>query len=856
AVRRARPPAAPAAGLSPQRRTAPSAGEAMKQAVAALVVTALCLPAAFGAKVWAPDLEAEAFRDLDRNGDGSLTPDELEAEIFASAHASVTCTFHHCPEGFRIKSGAAELVGHTDLACCDATCAGQASLCDRPGLRLRPDAKTWLASEGQCCEATCGNFHCPSGWKARSAPEEIVQPSEEVCCFKTCELHVCGFQLTLRGDASLTPGDSDEDCCVQTCQSYSCRSSGSRELGTRFLWTGGFIAVNGLPAFRVQAAEEIGRWLRRGLKGEHRGLSGREKIPQGNQYYLVVRDLTALMAAAEAVREESEAEVPELSSLRDNFVISGDTLIEDFNIGILSFEDPPISTSVISVSLVDNRVLVALPEPAWSRLKRERALPPGALRKAVRVDLQSCSEEDRLQPVGELDLRVWLGLLAEEYEDLAIFQSEEEPVISFPLNAEGRPVLPYARSLVAVARDHFTFLSAESGLGQPEGGGTVSESRLANLEKSVQDIMNKLGKLVDQQGPTPSLKTKEKEKTRPQTQRPVAPPPEEAFAPPPGLDPQAVHQALQAGVTPNAIAEMGRFLALQPAPAQKPRLLVEPVDSSEEEEQVAGGGGGATGSVDPIGTAVIQLTKLVKNMQEQKKEKKSKSLDALLDSYESGSGKEPGSSLKSKAAALRQLQRLLVTNPTVIYQSLERRLQEDWDASEALPGVSATQISARGWLEHRSRVQNYQTSVRFGWTLAGIWDCLRLGRYEEARARAGLGVAMIDQHACDKGSFLVASELTLEEPPPFASFSRHSPPEIWETQHTRLIDGRWVDLILNKLRDLADYHDKRNKLQPPRKDPAAPSPAPKAKPSPKKKGEGKGGKGREEDKPPAGQAES
>ena len=26
----------------------------------------------------------EAFRDLDRNGDGSLTPDELEAEIFAA----------------------------------------------------------------------------------------------------------------------------------------------------------------------------------------------------------------------------------------------------------------------------------------------------------------------------------------------------------------------------------------------------------------------------------------------------------------------------------------------------------------------------------------------------------------------------------------------------------------------------------------------------------------------------------------------------------------------------------------------------------------------------------------------------
>lgn len=49
---------------------------------------------------------------------------------------------------------------------------------------------------------------------------------------------------------------------------------------------------SGLPTFRVEAAEQIGKWLRRGLRGEHRGLSGREKIPQSSQYYLVARDLT------------------------------------------------------------------------------------------------------------------------------------------------------------------------------------------------------------------------------------------------------------------------------------------------------------------------------------------------------------------------------------------------------------------------------------------------------------------------------------------------------------------------------------------------------------------------------------
>ena len=297
---------------------------------------------------------------------------------------------------------------------------------------------------------------------------------------------------------------------------------------------------------------------------------------------------------------------------------------------------------------------------------------------------------------------------------------------------------------------------------------------------------------------------------------------------------------------------MGRFLALQSGLTQPSRIQAATLDSSEEEEEDEAAG--AAGSADPVGAAVVQLTKLVKDMRKEKQEKKSKSLDSLLDSYDAGLGKEPGTGGRSKAAALRQLQKMLSTNPAVIYQSLERRLQEDWDASESLPGVSSAQISARGWLEHHSRVQGYQTSVRFAWTLAGVWDALRLGRIEEARARAALGVAMADQHACDKGSFLVASELTLEEAPPFASFSRHSPPEVWETQHTRLIEGRWVDLILNKLKDLADYHEKRNKLQPSRKNdqqPAAPTP----KVAPKKKGKGKG-EGKGEEKPPAASPEN
>lgn len=45
-----------------------------------------------------------------------------------------------------------------------------------------------------------------------------------------------------------------------------------------------------LDPARLQAAREIGQWILRCLAGKHRGLSGREKIPQASRLYLVVRD--------------------------------------------------------------------------------------------------------------------------------------------------------------------------------------------------------------------------------------------------------------------------------------------------------------------------------------------------------------------------------------------------------------------------------------------------------------------------------------------------------------------------------------------------------------------------------------
>jgi len=149
----------------------------------------------------------------------------------------------------------------------------------------------------------------------------------------------------------------------------------------------------------------------------------------------------------------------------------------------------------------------------------------------------------------------------------------------------------------------------------------------------------------------------------------------------------------------------------------------------------------------------------------------------------------------------------------LIYRAIEQKMEEDWIQAGTLPGASSSSsITARGWLEHRSKIQNFQVPVRAAWSVAGIWDCLRQGRHEEARARCALAVASLDQLGVDKGSWLVASEVCLEDAPPFSSFAAHQPLENWESPHSKLIDERWLELFLAKLRDIHDFQDKKMKL--------------------------------------------
>lgn len=165
-------------------------------------------------------------------------------------------------------------------------------------------------------------------------------------------------------------------------------------------------------------------------------------------------------------------------------------------------------------------------------------------------------------------------------------------------------------------------------------------------------------------------------------------------------------------------------------------------EDSPMEELEPGGSGGA----DPMSTAVVQMSKILGQMYKDKQKAKDKTLEGILDYAESGSAaSSTAGASRSKAAALRSLQRMLTEKPQLLYAEIELAMQKDWERSGQLPGLAAGGVTARGWLEHRSRVQNFPSTVRTAWMIAGVLDALRSNKIAEARARCGLALAALDQ---------------------------------------------------------------------------------------------------------------
>lgn len=101
-------------------------------------------------------------------------------------------------------------------------------------------------------------------------------------------------------------------------------------------------------------------------------------------------------------------------------------------------------------------------------------------------------------------------------------------------------------------------------------------------------------------------------------------------------------------------------------------------------------------------------------------------------------------------------------HPEEISAILERLMYEDLNSQTLGPGLQPQGLNARAWVEFRSRISNYKTSAHASWATAGILDSLIAGDIPRARARCGLLLLQLDQASIDRGSWGLASELSLD----------------------------------------------------------------------------------------------
>ena len=221
---------------------------------------------------------------------------------------------------------------------------------------------------------------------------------------------------------------------------------------------------------------------------------------------------------------------------------------------------------------------------------------------------------------------------------------------------------------------------------------------------------------------------------------------------------------------------------------------------AEEEEVDAALEGGVNPSNDGgVAKAIVKLTKVCSHLAARKPSSKDP-IEQILDGGAAGSSDASGlGNNRKNAAALRALKKCLADRPSYIYETIESHLEEDFAARAGRPGMPLGGGTVRGWLESRSRIQNYVGHIRWTWAVGGIWQALIEGRHQEARARAALLVAASDQAAVNNGSWLVSQVAMLEPPAPFHAFVNHQPPSHQELQHSVLLDSRWMELFISHI---------------------------------------------------------
>ena len=457
-------------------------------------------------------------------------------------------------------------------------------------------------------------------------------------------------------------------------------------------------AAPGSDAFRGQVADEIGAFLRRCLRGEHRGQSGREKVDLPNRLYVICRDLSG--------RTYNPVKV--LTSWRE----ARDLIAAEVELGIGA----------------------------------RRKVFMGCIRVPRAHTVALAAPENRAEAVEGLTARLWVAQLAPEWslfvDIVAVGETEVDLAVNFGegLAPEHLDCFPLASDLLVAARERLSYHTAEEFGPEGEEVGvapTPWEARVLTLEQGVASLQEGLQEVLRQL-------------REPQPKAPAA---TAAIRPPalkqPGrarddrvltfLDPAVLQAARRDGVPEAHIREMAEMVGknktrvADPAPSSRPperrtslaKILDQTDDEDEAEDEAP------IVSNDPMALAIAKLTVIAENLVAGKK--KASTFQGML---EGGHPDASGSvaSGRRNAAALRVLRRALQDHPKELTDGILERMAADFGLAKGVPGGG----QGASWLETRARMQHqYPTTIRFAWILAGIVDALCRGAGSTTTWRGG-----------------------------------------------------------------------------------------------------------------------
>ena len=488
----------------------------------------------------------------------------------------------------------------------------------------------------------------------------------------------------------------------------------------------------------------------------------------------------------------------------------------DYVLGCFSVPDrpegEPLNVPLILVSLVSaDHLLVAVPGSAWHRLRQNRVLPADSLTRPIQVSCVAVRELDRESSEEGATVRIWIGFLKPEFESCVSFEAGKEFNVHF-VSETGQPdFVPSAESLVALADEKFSFLTAESEPAErdpaPAGPQTV-EDRLGLLEESLISIKSSLQELSRNKTAAAAVKPSPKEASRKNASGSLG----DGLD---GLPPHVREAAASAGVSMEHLQAFVQMTSRHrpnltdvPGKAGKAALKPDILGETDEEGEAEDPRPSTDQVSDPVHQALLKLTRIVDSLASKKK-------DFLLD--DSGVGDTSSSSSGSgtgrrHAILLANLKKSLRDSPGDLYRVIEHRMEADFGCPEFAPGEVSRRATFRGWVEHRSKIPNLPSTARMVWGIAGALDSLRANRVQEAQAKLALLLSQVDQVAVDRGQWILAAEASMEEAPPFSSFARRSPPDMLEPQHTKLWPTAWAEAFMYKVRELDDFVERRQKL--------------------------------------------